>query len=138
MSFNNSGKKGLNSEINMTPFVDIVLVLLVIFMISAPLMLNGIKLKLPKTKKVSQINLNKDQVILSYSAAGDLFIGKEKYLEDEIIKVIKERMQELKVDVLFLRADYLLKYGKVAKLISQLKRQGVSNIALVTEIETKI
>ena len=60
-------KKGAISDINVTPLVDVMLVLLVIFMVTAPLMLNGIKLDLPKTKEVNPVNLNNTQVILSFS-----------------------------------------------------------------------
>jgi biopolymer transport protein ExbD len=118
-----------------TPLVDVMLVLLVIFMISAPLMFSGIQLKLPKTKKVNNLNLNSEQVILSITPSGDLYLGKEKVLADEVLGEIKALMSKNNVDVVYVRADYELRYGRVAKLISELKRNGISNIALVTEVE---
>lgn len=71
------GKKSV-SEINVTPLVDVMLVLLVIFMITAPLMLNGIKLELPKTKEVNTINLNTTQVVLSFTRSGEFFYRQTK------------------------------------------------------------
>ena len=135
MGFNLSKKKGPISDINVTPLVDVMLVLLVIFMITAPLMLNGIDLKLPKTREVNQINLTSSQVILSLTRAGELFIGEEKILMDELVNEIKALFKKNSTEVLFLRADYGIKYGAVAKLMSHLKAGGVSNIALVTERE---
>ncbi len=125
------------SEINVTPLVDVMLVLLVIFMITAPLMLNGIKLELPKTKEVNPINLTTEQVVLSLTMSGEFFIGKKKILKDEIVSFLTQKFEKKKNKVLYLRADYGLPYGKVARVMSQLKNGGISNIALVTEIEER-
>lgn len=135
MAFSAGKKKGPISEINVTPLVDVMLVLLVIFMVTAPLMLNGIKLDLPKTKEINPIQLNTQQVILSVTKEGDYFLGNEKFLYKEIIQEIISLLKKTKTDVLFLRADFSMPYGDVAKLMSYLKRNGISKIALVTEKE---
>ncbi len=137
MAFNLNNKKGLVSEINVTPLVDVMLVLLVIFMITAPLMLNGIKLDLPKTKEVNRMNLSAQQVVLSVTKTEDYFIGTEKFLLEELISEVQGRFKKNKTQTLYLRADYQLRYGKVAALMSHLKKGGIQNIALVTEIEPK-
>lgn len=137
MGFNTGKSKGAISDINVTPFVDVMLVLLVIFMITAPLMLNAIKLDLPKTKEVNPINLTSRQVILSFTKQNEFFLGKDKVLKKELIGEIKKQFKDLKNDTLFLRADYALEYGKVAKLMSSLKSSGIVKIALVTEIKGK-
>ena len=137
MAFNVGKEKKAISDINVTPLADVMLVLLVIFMITAPLMLNGIKLDLPKTKEVNQINLNTTQVVLSYTLEEELFLGKDKILNEEVIGEIKAQFQKNKTETLFLRADFGISYGKVAKLMSFLKRGGVSQIALVTELDKK-
>lgn len=135
MAFNVGKEKKAISDINVTPLVDVMLVLLVIFMITAPLMLNGIKLDLPKTKEVNPLNLNTTQVVLSYTLEEELFMGKDKILREEVIGEIKAQFEKNKTKTLFLRADFGITYGKVAKLMSFLKRGGVSQIALVTELE---
>lgn len=135
MAFGNKSGKGPISEINVTPLVDVMLVLLVIFMISAPLMFNGVKLTLPKTKKVHSLSLNSEQVILSLTLSDELFIGKEKVLKSELINELQTAFSKTKRKVLYLRADDEVKYGKVAKLVSYLKKSGVTQIALVTQIE---
>ncbi|TDJ06853.1 MAG: protein TolR [Deltaproteobacteria bacterium] len=131
---NNNNNKYM-SDINVTPFVDVMLVLLVIFMIAAPLMLNAIKLQLPKTKEINIINLTTKQVVLSMTMDGNLFIGKKLIAKNKLISKIKSEFFKTKNQTLFLRADYKISYGKVAKLMSFLKHGGITTIALVTEIE---
>jgi biopolymer transport protein TolR len=135
MGFSTKKEKSSISEINVTPLVDVMLVLLVIFMITTPLMLNGIKLELPKTREVNPVNLNTTQVILSFTKTEEYFLGKDKFLHQEIINEIKKKFTENKSKVLFLRADYGIQYGKVANLMSFLKINGITSIALVTEIK---
>lgn len=128
-------KKGPISEINVTPLVDVMLVLLIIFMITAPLMLNGIKLELPKTKEVNKINLTNQQVILSFTKENELFLGDQKVLLLEVVELIQNLFKDNQTQVLYLRADYSLTYGRVAQLMSYLKSSGITQIALVTEVE---
>ena len=135
MGFQVSRNKKVVSDINITPLVDVMLVLLIIFMISAPMLYNGIKLKLPQTQKVNSLTMNKDQVVLSVSETGEYFIGKQKFLKAELVAELKSLMKLNKQDVIYLRAHYKLAYGLVAKLVSRLKRNGIVNIALVTETQ---
>jgi biopolymer transport protein ExbD len=137
MSFSVGKKKGAISEINVTPLVDVMMVLLIIFMVTAPLMLNGIKLDLPKTKEVNPINLSAKQVILSLSRSEEYYLGKDKIIAEEIIPLIQKQFKENNTQILFLRADFNLPYGKVARLMSFLKRGGINQISLVTVTEEK-
>jgi biopolymer transport protein TolR len=130
-----ANKKGPVSDINVTPLVDVMLVLLVIFMVTAPMLFSGVNLKLPKTQKVNNLGLRPELVILSVSETEQFFIGKEPILQKDLIPSILSQFKKNKTDVVYLRADYNLKYEKVAKLIALLKKAGVSNIALVTEVE---
>ncbi|RLA62879.1 MAG: protein TolR [Epsilonproteobacteria bacterium] len=135
MGLNLNDRSKFIADINVTPLVDVMLVLLVIFMITAPLMLNAIKLQVPKTKEVNIINLTTKQVVLSLTKQGDFFIGKNKIAKGKILAKLKNKFSKTKNKTLFLRADYEISYGKVAKLMSFLKNGGISTIALVTEIE---
>ena len=128
-------KRGLVGDINVTPLVDVVLVLLIIFMLTAPLLLNGIQLSLPKTKEVNRVNLNAKQVILSMTRTGEFYIGKNKVLKAELLPEIQALFKVNQTQVLYLRADYGIKYGEVATLMSYLKRAGVLQIALITETD---
>jgi biopolymer transport protein TolR len=129
------GKKGPMADINVTPLVDVMLVLLVIFMVTAPMLFSGINLKLPKTQKVNNLGLRPELVILSITDAEQFYIGKSMVTSKDLIASILKELKSSKTDVLYLRADYNLKYEKVAKLIASLKKAGVSNIALVTEVD---
>jgi biopolymer transport protein TolR len=135
VGFNLQDKGKFVAEINVTPFVDVMLVLLVIFMITAPLMLNAIKMEVPKTKEVNRINLSNSQVILSLTKDGSLYVGDKKFPQDRVLGALNKELTKTRDKTLFLRADYDISYGKVAKLMSFLKRGGISAIALVTELE---
>lgn len=135
MAFGGNNNGGPVSDINVTPLVDVMLVLLVIFMVTAPLMFNGIELTLPKTEESNVMNITADQVVLSFTASGEFYLGKNKILKNELINIIKGELQQRKSQTLFLRADYKLDYGRVAKLMSYLKANQINQIALVTEIE---
>jgi biopolymer transport protein TolR len=137
MQMGSGSKKGPVSDINVTPLVDVMLVLLVIFMVTAPMLFSGINLKLPKTQKVNTLGLRQELVILSITEAEQYFIGKEPISEKDLVTSILKKFKTNQTDVVYLRADYNLRYEKVAKLVASLKKAGVSNIALVTEVEKK-
>jgi biopolymer transport protein TolR len=130
-----SGKKRPVSDINVTPLVDVMLVLLVIFMVTAPMLFSGINLKLPKTQKINTIGLRQELVILSITESEQFYLGKKTISQKDLIPAILMKFKENKTDVVYVRADYALRYEKVAKLIASLKKAGVSNIALITEVE---
>ena len=134
----NSQKKGEDpvSEINVTPLVDVMLVLLVIFMVTAPMMFNGINLSLPKTKKSKSIKVDDEVVILSMNAEGRYFIGKDEVAKDKLITILSKVLSRSKKETVFLRADKDLKYGLVAKTMGALKAGGISKISLITEMES--
>jgi len=134
-SGNNNNK--VFADINVTPLVDVMLVLLIIFMITAPLMLNGVQLELPKTKEVNRVNLTTQQVVLSLTKNGSFYLGQDPITKEKMIELVNQKFKQTKTSVLFLRADYELSYGKVAKLMSYLKNGGISSIALVTEVDKK-
>ncbi|MBA2404127.1 MAG: biopolymer transporter ExbD [Bdellovibrionales bacterium] len=135
MGMNLRKKKGPISDINVTPLVDVMLVLLVIFMVTTPMMMSEIDLKLPKTQKVNNVGLKPELVILSITSGEQYYLGKNLITFKDLIPSILKQFKTNNTDVVYLRADYSLKYEKVAKLIANLKKSGVSNIALVTEVE---
>lgn len=135
MGMNLGGKKGPVSEINVTPLVDVMLVLLVIFMVTAPMLYSGIDLKLPKTQKVNNVGLKPELVVLSVTGSEQYYLGKNLITQKDLIPSILKQFKTNGTDIVYLRADYALKYEVVAKLIANLKKSGVSNIALVTEVE---
>jgi biopolymer transport protein TolR len=135
MGFSGGNKKGPMADINVTPLVDVMLVLLVIFMVTAPMMFSGINLKLPKTGKVTSLQIRPELVVLSVTSSEEYYLGKERVQREKLLVAINKQLKASRSDVVYLRADYGLKYEKVAKLMALLKRAGISNIALVTETE---
>ncbi len=120
------------SEINMTPLIDVMLVLLVIFMITAPLMASSLKLDLPNTDAAQPSNAPAF-VSISLTPAGELYLGDEKIERaalSERLSAAARGNPELEVQ---LRADEAVPYGRVAELIGLLQKAGLNRIAFVAE-----
>ncbi len=122
------------SDINMTPLIDVMLVLLVIFMITAPLMTSNLKLELPKADAAAPSEAPPSALRISLLANGALYVGDER-LEAEAfaqrLKAVAARPGE--TPEVHLRADKAVPYGRVAELIGQLQQSGLNRIAFVTE-----
>ena len=127
-------KRELISEINVTPFVDVMLVLLVIFMITAPLLTTGIKVNLPEsTAKV--ISEKKEPVTVSIKKNGEIFLQKKKLNKDELIKKLFE-LKKLNDDLkIYIRGDKDLNYGQVINLMGTINKAGFKKVALVTKLK---
>jgi biopolymer transport protein TolR len=120
------------SDINMTPLIDVMLVLLVIFMITAPLMTSSLKLDLPKAD-AAQVSSEPQYIAVALSATGELFFGEEPLDRDAFAQRIAAAAKgkpDLEVQ---LRADRSVAYGRVAELIGLLQKAGLSRIAFVAE-----
>jgi len=123
------------AEINVTPLVDVVLVLLIIFMISAPLLMNDIALQLPKTKKVQALSQSKKSITLSLDKNGQLFLNQNKVSSDHLQGILAAKAKEKPAPIVYLRADSKTDYHFVAKVLAQLKLLKLTQISLVTETE---
>ncbi len=122
------------SEINVTPFVDVMLVLLVIFMITAPLIQQGIDVELPKTQ-TEGLKSSGEPLVVSVKRDGQIFVQRSevpmKELESKLDSIFTARGDR----EVFLRADAKVDYGTVAKALAILRRAGASRIGMVTEPE---
>ncbi len=122
------------SEINVTPFVDVMLVLLIIFMVTAPLLTSGIKINLPESSSVLK-NEKKDPVTVSINSKGEIFIQKKKFSKNQLIKklsLLKKNNQNLKI---YIKGDKKLDYGKVMDLMNLINQSGFKKVALVTRLK---
>ena len=115
------------SDINVTPFVDVLLVLLVIFMLTAPILQSGIELDVPKTRTVKEIS--QERLVVSIDRGQRLFLGSDAINIHELGKQLKERMGARGQSV-FLRADQSVPYGTVATVVDTLRQAGIETAAV--------
>jgi biopolymer transport protein TolR len=119
------------SEINVTPFVDVLLVLLVIFMLTAPILQSGIELDVPQTKTVKEIS--QEKLVVSIDRGQRLFLGNDAVNIHDLGAVLKEKMGGQKGQSVFLRADKSVSFGTVAMVVDELRQAGIEQISMVTE-----
>jgi biopolymer transport protein TolR len=122
------------SEINVTPFVDVMLVLLVIFMVTAPMMQTGVDVDLPKTS-TQPLRLQDDPLILSVKKTGKVFLGKTEVPMDQLQTKLAAIFEGRDSKELFLRADRDAPYGLVAKAMAAAREAGAAKLGMVTEPE---
>ncbi len=119
------------SDINIVPFVDVVLVLLIIFMITAPILQSGIEVDLPKTKTVKEIS--EDRLVITIDRAQRVYLGNEPANIHEIGKLVQARMRNPQTDAVFLRCDETVPFGSFATVVDELRQSGIQNVSVVTE-----
>lgn len=121
------------SEINITPMVDVMLVLLVVFIITAPLMTNAIKVNLPDTESTVQIQDPKKPVELSIDIAGNIYLDKDQYALDILEQELASRKATDPEIKLNLNADEKVEYGVVAKVMVLIEKAGIDRLSVITE-----
>ena len=124
----------LMAEINVTPFVDVMLVLLIVFMVSAPMLTVGVPIELPKTTANALPTEREEPLTITLMATGQIFIQKTETTVEELITKLSAIAQERSGDRIFLRADGAIPYEGVVKVMGLLNEGGFTNIALVTDV----
>lgn len=122
------------SEINVTPFVDVMLVLLIIFMVTAPLLTSGIKINLPESSSVLK-NEKKEPVTVSLNSKGNIYINKKKFTKEQLITKLKALEKVNKNLKIYVKADKSINYGKVMDLMTVINKSGFTKVALVTRLK---
>ncbi|TDR89807.1 protein TolR [Enterovirga rhinocerotis] len=120
------------NEINMTPFIDVMLVLLIIFMVAAPLMTVGVPLDLPQTK-AAQLNVDQKPVTLSIRQDGQVHLGEEQLSDDQIVPSLNRVAKNGQEERVLVRGDKRVDYGRVAQVMAIVTQGGFRRVALVTE-----
>ena len=121
-------------EINVTPFVDVMLVLLIIFMVAAPLLTVGVPLELPETKGV-QLQSNKEPLTISVQRDGKIYLQETQVNLDEIAAKLKAIAKGGYDEPIFVRGDKSVDYGTVMRVMGRIKLGGFNKVSLVTEAE---
>ena len=118
------------SEINMVPFIDVVLVLLIIFMITAPILQSGIEVDVPKTKTIREIT--EQRLVVTLDKAQRIYLGNEPVNIHELGDKIHAKLKQPQ-DAVFLRCDETVPFGAFATVVDSLRQSGINNISIVTE-----
>ena len=120
------------SEINVTPFVDVMLVLLIVFMVTAPLLTVGIKVDLPKVKATALTDI-KDPIEITVKLDGEVYIGESKVEVENLIprlNAITEQNTEARI---YIRGDRVVAYGRIMEIMSIINSAGYIKVALITQ-----
>jgi biopolymer transport protein TolR len=127
-----NGRTGSSlAEINITPLVDVVLVLLVIFMITAPVLQSGIEVAVPKTRTVREIT--EQRVVLTIDREGGIFLGDNPINIHDIPQKLRQPGADPSKQVIYLRADQRVTFGIFASVMDAVKQAGITNISIVTQ-----
>lgn len=133
-SRNQRGRRKLMNEINVTPMVDVMLVLLIIFMITSPMLVAGIEVDLPKTES-APVSGHDKPLVISINKENQIFITETKIHPKELITKLKKITKEKKDTRIFIRGDQAVSYGTIVETISRINKAGFTKVALISEIK---
>ena len=124
---------GLNAEINITPLCDVMLVLLIIVMLIAPLLQQGVDMVLPEAANTNAKADNDEQTVLAVTADGRFYIDKVPVLEQDLLREVQETLERKFEKIVLIKADQDAQYSSVMALLDRLQRAGIEDIGLITE-----
>ncbi len=119
------------SDINITPLVDVVLVLLIIFMVTAPVLQSGIEVAVPKTRTVKEIT--EERVVISINKDQKVFFGNEPVNVHDIPAKLREKIVDPRGQAIFIRADENVPFGSFATVMDYVKQSGIEHVSIVTQ-----
>jgi biopolymer transport protein ExbD/biopolymer transport protein TolR len=120
------------ADINVTPLVDVMLVLLIVFMVTAPMLAQGLKVELPQAKAAQQFN-PKEPIVVSVTASGKVALGQDEMEPSAIVEAVMGRAEGDKTRVIQIRADKGANYGQIVAVIDELASNGLVHLALVSD-----
>ncbi|MGC2197635.1 MAG: biopolymer transporter ExbD [Terriglobales bacterium] len=119
------------SDINVTPLVDVVLVLLIIFMVTAPVLQSGIEVSVPKTRTVKEIT--EERMVISINKQQRVFLGNDPVNINEIKTKLRQKIRDPQNQSVFIRADEDVPFGAFATVMDAIKGAGITNVSIVTQ-----
>ena len=141
MALSLHGKAGGNlyrplAEINVTPLVDVMLVLLIIFMVTAPMLATGLQVELPQAKQAQRLN-PKEPVVITVAKDSKLSLGTEEIGKDQLIEAVRGKLQGDAATTIHLRGDKQVPYGDVVEIMDLLAANGLTHIAIIANAHAK-
>ncbi|HXT07462.1 MAG TPA: biopolymer transporter ExbD [Roseiarcus sp.] len=127
---------GAMADINMTPFIDVMLVLLIIFMVAAPLLTNGVTVDLPKSS-AGALNIEQKPVSVSIDEKGQIFVMDQPVADADVISRLQSLAKQGTDTRVYMRASKSVAYGRVAEIMAEITTAGYKKVALVTDPESK-
>jgi biopolymer transport protein TolR len=127
---------GAMADINMTPFIDVILVLLIIFMVSAPLLSSGVTVDLPKAS-AGALNVEQKPVSIAIDEKGQVFVMDQPVADVDVLDRLKSLAKDGPDTRVYVRAARTVAYGRVAEIMAQVTQAGYKKVALVTEPQAK-
>jgi biopolymer transport protein ExbD/biopolymer transport protein TolR len=119
------------ADINVTPFVDIVLVLLIIFMVTAPVLQSGIEVSVPHTRTVKEIT--EERLVISIDKSQKVYFGNDPININQIAARLKQRIRDPQHQAIYLRSDENVPFGAFATVMDAIKQAGITNVSIVTQ-----
>lgn len=136
MAFSNGGGRGALSEINVTPLVDVMLVLLIIFMVAAPMLTTGVEVDLPKAE-APRMDIDDEQPIISVQRDQRIFLFDQEMSLEDLRQRLATDERIRNVDEVFVQADEEVPYGVVAQVLALVRQAGIGKMGLVTDPLTR-
>ena len=133
MSMNLGSSSGVKSDINVTPLVDVMLVLLIIMMIVAPLLQQGVAVTLPVATNTSEKPETQEQTVLAITADKRLFVNAVQVAEQDLPRRMEQVLEEKKEKIVIIKADVDVEYGAVMSAMDTLRASGIEDMGLITE-----
>lgn len=127
-----AGDRRIMSEINVTPLVDVMLVLLIIFMVTAPMLTQGVDVNLPQAS-AKALRSDEERLVVTVDANSRIFIGKEPVEFNRMGGVLKQIVAQRTDRQVYFRADRSVPYGLVVKVIAEVRNSGIEKLGMVTE-----
>lgn len=126
------------AEINMTPFIDVMLVLLIVFMVAAPLLTTGVQVDLPDSKAKAITTEDNKPIEITLAKDGKIYIGDTEFKEDRIVSQLKAMTEGTSDDRrIYIRGDRSLEYGRVMRIIGSINGAGFTKVALISEATSR-
>jgi len=135
MAMQLGGSGGVKSDINVTPLVDVMLVLLIIMMIVAPLLQQGVPVTLPKATNTTEKPETQDQTVLAIDAQKRLYVNAREVPANDLRRRIEEVLEEKKERIVIIKADVDVEYGAVMAAMDELRASGIEDMGLITDKE---